>query len=84
MSNTNNQERAAGITGSRRSEDPPPAMLISPEEIQHDYFNDRLFSDTSLCTQCWAACCLASFSPSSIKRGTCIEASHYSAKIFYT
>lgn len=84
MSITNNQGRAASLTESRHAEYAPPASLMSPEAIQHDYFNDLLFSDTSLCTQCWAACCFASFSPSSIKRGTCIEASHSSAKILYS
>lgn len=31
------------------------------------------YGGTSQCTQCWNMCCFASYSPGSIKGGTCIE-----------
>jgi hypothetical protein len=84
MLTAQNQEGLVDATGLFPSESSFSAMPMSPKMVQHDYFNDMLTEDTSLCTQCWAACCYGSYSPDSIKRGTCIQAERYSNKVLYS
>ncbi|GLK62000.1 hypothetical protein GCM10017624_41640 [Azotobacter vinelandii] len=52
-----------------------PAQIIAEYMLGIETINygeDELIASTSLCTQCWNACCLTSYSTDSVMNGTCM------------